>query len=449
MQESNLTCLTTGYGGIVLIMPPFRRDFGTCITKPDARGIPKETCTLTALQQSLVSLTFLFVAAGGAIAGPVGHFLGRRGAIQLGCVLVAIGAGGMLGTTGNYTAYMVCKCIGGVGLGFFNAAAPAYAVECTTPTRRGMLTSLFGFGLGCGSAIAAAVCLGTSKFSTSLAWQTPIICQIPLALILGLGVMLFPESPRWLLLKGKETQAKRAFARFYGVDSSSALVAKQVQEVQLYIEHEQHTATTTSWTELFHKTNIRRTMISWLVSIGQAICGGKFVSVYASLFLSGVGISNPYLITVIVVLMAVAGGVILPFVTEYGGRRFAVITGYCLAASCMLIIGTVATGLGASSSVAKNVLIVFLCLWTFIYGGLIGASFPVIAPEMYTVRLRTSGMASTATVYEIFAFAAAFYTPYMLNKQYGNMGTNVAYFYFGMLPFPLCLRSNAVMVQSF
>lgn len=423
--------LGLGYGGIVLIMAPFRRDFGTCITKPDAQGNLKETCTLTALQQSLVSVTFLFVAAGGAIAGPVGHFLGRRGTIQAGCVLVAAGAGGMLGTTGSYTAYMVCKCIGGVGLGFFNAAAPAYGVECTTPSKRGMLTSLFGFGLGCGSAIAAAVCLGTSKFTTSLAWQTPIICQLPLALILGLGVMLFPESPRWLLLKGKETQAKKAFARLYGVDQSNALVSAQVQEVQLYIELEKTRATTTSWLELFHKTNRRRTMISWLVSVGQAICGGKFVSVYASLFLSGVGIDNPYLITLIVVSMAVAGGAILPFVTEYGGRRLAVIVGYALAASCMLIIGTVATGLGPANDVAKNVLIVFLCLWTFIYGGLIGVSFPVIAPELYTVRLRTYGMASSATVYEIFAFAAAFYTPYMLNKSYGNMGTNVAYFYFG------------------
>lgn len=412
-------------------MPPFRRDFGTCITKLSAQGTPKETCTLSALQQSLVSVTFLFVAAGGAIAGPVGYFLGRRGTIQVGCLCVAAGAGGMLGTTGSYTAYMVCKCLGGIGLGFFNAAAPAYAVECTTPSKRGMLTSLFGFGLGCGSAIAAAVCLGTSKFTSSLAWQTPIICQLPLALILGLGVMFFPESPRWLLLKGNEMQAKKAFARLYGVDSSNPLISTQVQEVQLYIELEQSRATTTSWLELFHKNNLRRTMISWLVSVGQAICGGKFVSVYASLFLSGVGIDNPYLITLIVVSMAVAGGVVLPFVTEYGGRRVAVIVGYALAASCMLIIGTVANGLGSGSAVAKNVLIVFLCLWTFIYGALIGVSFPVIAPELYTVRLRTFGMASSATVYEIFAFAAAFYTPYMLNKSYGNMGTNVAYFYFG------------------
>ena len=111
-------------------MEPFRRDFGTCTTESDASGILTTTCTLTALQQSLTSVTFLFVALGSIIAGSVGHFLGRRGTIQIGCVLVAIGAGGMLGTTGSYTAYMVCKCIGGVGLGCFQ--------RCCTSLWRGV-----------------------------------------------------------------------------------------------------------------------------------------------------------------------------------------------------------------------------------------------------------------------------------------------------------------------
>lgn len=207
-----------------------------------------------------------------------------------------------------------------------------------------MLTSLFGLGLGLGYVLAAGMCLSTSSYTSSLAWQ--------------------------------------------------------------------------------------RTLISWLVVIGQATCG-KFVSVYASLFLAGIVIDNPFLTTLIVVFCAVAGGLVLPFAAEYGGRRFAVLLGYALAASFMLIIGTVATGLGPQSPVSKNVLITFLCLWTAVYGALIVASFPTIAPELYPVRLRTYGMASSAAVYETFAFAAAFYTPYMLSRDYGNMGTNVAYFYFG------------------
>jgi hypothetical protein len=60
------------------------------------------------------------------------------------------------------------------------------------------------FRVGVGTAISAAVCLGTSNYTTNPSWQIPIICRIPLAFILGLGVMMFPESPRWLLVKGRE-----------------------------------------------------------------------------------------------------------------------------------------------------------------------------------------------------------------------------------------------------
>jgi SP family sugar:H+ symporter-like MFS transporter len=66
------------------------------------------------------------VALGSVIGGVISNYIGRRRTIQVGCVLVTIGARGMLGTTGNYIAYIVCKSIGSVGLGHFTAAAPIY-----------------------------------------------------------------------------------------------------------------------------------------------------------------------------------------------------------------------------------------------------------------------------------------------------------------------------------
>jgi hypothetical protein len=52
--------------------------------------------------------------------------------------------------------------------------------------------------------------------------------------------------------------------------------------------------------------------------------------------------------------------------------------------------------------------------------------------EMHSIRLRTYGQANTTFIYNIFAFGASFWTPYMLNPAYGNMGANVGYFYFGV-----------------
>lgn len=110
-----------------------------------------------ALQQSLISLPLLFIALGGALSGVTSTYIGRRGTIQVACIFITIGAGGMLGTTGSFTGYMASKYIGGVGLGHIMATATAYGVECTAPSKRGMLLSLLNFGLGMGNAVPAAV----------------------------------------------------------------------------------------------------------------------------------------------------------------------------------------------------------------------------------------------------------------------------------------------------
>ena len=412
-------------------MKPFLADFGTCISKQNAAHKAITSCSLTAVQQSLVSLTFLFVALGGALSGLTGAYFGRRGSIQIGCIIVAAGAGGMLGTSHNYAAYIVCKCLGGIGLGLFIATAPAYSIECTTASKRGILSSLFNLGLGVGNAVAAAVCLSTSNYTSSIAWQTPIICQIPLSFMLGVGVMMFPESPRWLLVNGKEEAARKSFARFHASDPNGPEVTRQVQEVQYYIELERTSGSTMTWTEIFNSNNVRRTLTSLLIVIGQAVSGGKFISTYATIFLSAVGVSSPFVITAIVASCAVFGGLFSPVILDYGGRRFSLVVGYSIMAASMLVIAAVSTGLGPASGAAKHVLIVFLCLWSAVYAGFIGPSISTIAPEMHSVRLRTYGQACSVLVYETFSFAAAFYTPYMLNVHNGNMGTNVGYFYFG------------------
>lgn len=268
-------------------MQSYRKSFGRCAPKTDPQtGITAVVCSQTALQQGLVSLTLLFIALGGAISGPVGNYLGHRGTIQVGAAFAAIGAGGMLGTTGNFTAYPVCKCIGGVGLGHIIAAAPVYGAECVVASKRGMLLALYNIGLGAGNAVVATVCLGPSSYTSNLAWQIPIICQIPLSFILGFGVLLFPESPRWLLTKGRDDAAKRSFAWYYAKTPDHPEVLLQVQDVQRHIEMEKLNQANSRWTEIYQCGNFRRTVISGLIMVGLAITGSKFVGPYGAIFLA-------------------------------------------------------------------------------------------------------------------------------------------------------------------
>ncbi|KAL6241063.1 hypothetical protein RBB50_011966 [Rhinocladiella similis] len=109
-----------GYTGTVYQMQAFNKAYGHCepipanaITgaPPDA-PVMVEYCSISATAQSMGgSVYMLFMGLGAAISGITGHYLCRRGALQQGCFIMIVDASGMLGTAGNYTAYVVCKCI--------------------------------------------------------------------------------------------------------------------------------------------------------------------------------------------------------------------------------------------------------------------------------------------------------------------------------------------------
>lgn len=430
-----------GYTGTVLIMPSYRRAFGSCrqLINPNTGHIV-EHCSITPLQQSLISLNYLFIGIGGGISGISGRYTGRRGAIQIGCLLAIIGAAGMLGTggrgDGSFLHYMVCRCISAIGLGQLISASVTYGSECIVASKRGFALALYNVGLAMGNVASSAVCAGSARLErhNNWQWKTPILCQIPLGIILGAGILMFPESPRWILNNdmNREDEARRAFSLLYRIPVNSPEITAQIEDVKAHIKAERATLAATSWFDIYKHKNVHRTVASALIMIGLSITGIQFVQPYATTFLKGVGISDPYLINVIIGVCILAGSFLGPAVVEYGGRRFAILTGYSAMAMCMLILSSVSTALGSDDGTAKLVVVILLCFWAFVFGGTIAPSANLTSVEMHSVALRTYGQASTTICYGLFSFGATFWTPYMLDADYGNMGPSVGYFYAGV-----------------
>lgn len=420
-----------GYSGIVIAMPAFSTAFGSCVTPPDST---MPVCALTALQQSLTSLASLFQGVGSVLAGITGAYIGRRGTIVTGCLLVVAGDAGMLGTSASYTNYMVCKAIAAIGIGQLLVAGITYGTECAPASKRGLLMGLYSFALAVGNVASAAVCAGSATLSprSNWQWKTPIACQIPLSLALGGLILLFPDSPRWLLTKGREQQARKALGKFFSLHEDSVDITAQVHDIQSHIEAERAFSAISSWTEIYRSPDFRRTLVSASILIGLVITGIQFVVPYTALFLEDVGLANSFVINVIINSCILAGSLIGPFMVEYGGRRFTLLLGYSIMASSMLIFSAISSGLGAASSVSQQTLVAFLCIWSFAFGAFISPSAWLASAEMHSVRLRTYGQANTTLLSSTFGFAAQFWTPYMLSAHYGNMGTNVGYFYFGL-----------------
>lgn len=429
-----------GYTGTVIIMPSYKKAFGTCSSLMDTKtGLVVEQCSITPLQQSMISLNYLFIGIGGGLSGITGRYFGRRGSIQVGCVLAIIGAAGMLGTGGrgygSFVHYMVCRCISAVGIGLLISSSVTYGAESIVAQKRGFSLGVYNVGLALGNVASSAVCAGSARLEPGNNWQwkTPILCQIPLGFILGTGILMFPESPRWILANrpNGEEDARKAFAALYHMDPSSPAITAQVEDVKAHIKNERNTLKTTSWYQIYHKSQLRRTAASALIMVGLSITGIQFVQPYATTFLRGVGLSDPYLINVIIGVCILAGSLLGPWVVEYGGRRLTILAGYVTMAISMLILSSVNTALGEDGR-SKIVIVVFLCLWAFIFGGTIAPTAGLASVEMHSVSLRTYGQANTTIFYGLFSFGAIFWTPYMLDSQHGDMGADVGYFYAGV-----------------
>lgn len=150
------------------------------------------------------------------------------------------------------------------------------------------------------------------------------------------------------------------------------------------------------------------------------------------MFLFGAGISNHYLINVTISLCSFAGTIPGQFAPEYLGKRLSLLVGCSVMVPFMLIFSSISTGLEPTSPISKNIVIVFLCLWAFVFGALIGPHVRPSSAEMHSHWLRTYGQASTTFLFNNFSFGTTFCMPYMLDPSYGKMGASVGYFYFGV-----------------
>lgn len=171
---------------------------------------------------------------------------------------------------------LVGELLGGLVLGTYAVIAPAYASEVCPVALRGLLTSWVNLCFVMGQLIANGIIAGTSKLDTHWAYSAPFAAQWFWPLVILIGLPFAPESPWWLVRKGRMEDAENALRRLASpqIDVKPTL-AMIVETDRLELELE---AGSTYW-DCFNQVNRRRTEIAVGVYSIQVISG-----IYVSLF---------------------------------------------------------------------------------------------------------------------------------------------------------------------
>ncbi|KAF3639040.1 putative polyol transporter 6 [Capsicum chacoense] len=155
----------------------------------------------------LAGILNLCALVGSLSAGRTSDYVGRRYTIVIASIIFLLGSV-IMGYGPNYAILLAGRCVAGVGVGFALMIAPVYSVEVSSPSTRGFLTSLPEIGISTGILLGYLSNYVFSGLPLRLGWRIMLgIAAIP-SLFLAIGILKMPESPRWLIMKGRLGEAK-------------------------------------------------------------------------------------------------------------------------------------------------------------------------------------------------------------------------------------------------
>ncbi|KAK4941172.1 hypothetical protein LTR10_018845 [Elasticomyces elasticus] len=259
-----------------------------------AQGTCEANSWLVGFINSCPYIAIAFFA--GWISDPINNYLGRRGTIFLGAIfslLAPIGSAFIQ----HWGQLVATRILLGIGMGLKEVTVPVFSAENSPSNIRGGLVmswqvwTAFGIFLG--------TCANLAIKDTSIAWRLQLGSAFIPAVPLLLGIWFCPESPRWLMKKGRHAKAYRALLRLRNSPLQAArdlyyIHAQLVQE-EILVE-ESGVATNgnffTRFIELFTIPRIRRaTQASGIVMLAQQMCGINIIAFYSSTVFSQAGAS--------------------------------------------------------------------------------------------------------------------------------------------------------------
>ncbi|GAA6040071.1 hypothetical protein JCM8097_004766 [Rhodosporidiobolus ruineniae] len=416
----------TGYISGVKEMPYWLSVFG----QDDGTGTG--TYTLPSGRASLVTSILSAGTFFGALAAhPIGDRLGRRWGIQVFLVAFYIGVALQTGCK-SIAGFAVGRVFAGLGVGGTSCLVPLYQAETAPRSIRGAIVAGYQWMITIGLLIASCVVEGTKNNNDASCWQIPIGIQFIWAFILSVGLFFLPESPRWLLMRNREEDARRSLARICNAEVDSVVVNEEYAEIAANLHHERQIGAT-SWADVFDMKgpgkNMLRTQTGiWLQAI-QQLTGINFIFYYGTTFFQNSGISNAFLISIATNVVNMGATIPGMWAFDKFGRRALLLWGAVLMMCAHFVVAAVGTGVSQDNEAGQKALVAFVCIFVAVFAATWGPGAWVVTSEIYPTSIRAKCMALSTASNWLWNFGIGYATPYLVDDKPGSAGLQSKVFF--------------------
>lgn len=400
-------------------MDSFKERFGDYNPETKTWAIP------TQFLSYLNSFQYIGFAFGLFVGSYVSNTFGRKWSIRVMSVYALITATITI-TSKRREQILAARVLNYVFVGMEAATIPVFQAEITPKRARALMVGAFQLALNLGGLIVHIITNATAKNHNDSAWRIPVGLFYVCPSIIVVLINFVPESPRWLVLKGRHEEALESLRRLRQGKFTPEEIEDQYAEITAAVKDGE--SQQSSWFELFQGTNLKRTTICVFVNIFQQVTGQAFASQYGVLFIQSLGTVNAFQMSIGSSVVGIGFVLICLLFADKVGRKSLVEAGSLLQIFGLFFMA----GLGTQSPIltsAKNGIVAGM----FIFGAGFALGWApltyVMITEIPTARLRDKTQTFGFFFNILFAFLIAFTLPYLLNDGYAGLHSRVGFIY--------------------